>query len=80
VIAVTARARQRSYYRGYQDDATLTSNQDGRATMGLLMSDTMLIDPMADDATWLAERLREWSYGPWCAPDADDLEGSANPE
>ena len=30
--------------------------------MGLLMSDTVLTDPMADDLNWLAERLREWTY------------------
>ena len=32
--------------------------------MGLLMSDTMLIDPMLDDTTWFKDSLREWSFAP----------------
>ena len=30
--------------------------------MGLLMSETMLIDPMLDDTTWLRESLSDWAY------------------
>jgi hypothetical protein len=32
--------------------------------MGLLMSDTMLIDPMLDDTAWLRDSLGAWTYGP----------------
>ena len=30
--------------------------------MGLLMSDTTLIDPTLDDTTWLHESLRDWAH------------------
>jgi hypothetical protein len=29
--------------------------------MGLLMSDTMLIDPMLDDTVWLRDGLGAWA-------------------
>jgi hypothetical protein len=29
--------------------------------MGLLFSDTMLIDPMLDDTGWVQDSLREWA-------------------
>jgi hypothetical protein len=44
--------------------------------MGLLMSDTMLIDPTLDDATWLRESLGDWAYEQDAARDAAEHEAT----
>jgi hypothetical protein len=44
--------------------------------MGLLMSDTMLIDPMLDDTAWLRASLGAWACGPDVASDRYEDESS----
>lgn len=44
--------------------------------MGLLMSDTMLIDPTLDDTTWLRESLSDWAYEQDAARDAAEHEAA----
>ena len=44
--------------------------------MGLLMSDTMLIDPTLDDATWLRESLCDWAYEQDATRDAAEHEAT----
>jgi hypothetical protein len=50
--------------------------EHGRGTMGLLMSDTTLIDPTLDDTTWLHESLRDWTYDQDAARDAAEHEAA----
>jgi hypothetical protein len=42
--------------------------------MGLLMSDTMLIDLALDDTTWLRDTLTEWAYEQDAGRDAAEHE------
>ena len=42
--------------------------------MGLLMSDTLLIDPMLDETLRLRDGLSEWAYGLDVARDPYDHE------
>jgi hypothetical protein len=42
--------------------------------MGLLMSDTTLIDPMLDTTAWMHESLSEWVYAIDAARDASEYE------
>ena len=42
--------------------------------MGLLMSDTTLIDPMLDETLRLRDGLGAWAYGPDAAPDPYESE------
>ena len=44
--------------------------------MGLLMSDTMLIDPGLDDTTWRRESLSEWTYELDAARDVAEREAA----
>ena len=45
--------------------------------MGLLMSDTTLIDPTLDDTAWLRESLRDWTYEQDAARDAAEHEATS---
>ena len=42
--------------------------------MGLLMSDTTLIDPTLDDTAWLRESLSDWAFEQEAARDAAEAE------
>lgn len=42
--------------------------------MGLLMSDTVLLDPLLDETMWLRDGLREWPSVQDVVRDADDRE------
>ena len=44
--------------------------------MGLLMSDTVLIDPMLDDTRRLLDGLSEWAYALDAASDRYDYEAA----
>lgn len=44
--------------------------------MGLLMSDTMMVDLTLDDTTWLRESLGEWAYEQDAARDAAEYEAT----
>jgi hypothetical protein len=47
--------------------------------MGLLISDTMLIDPMLDDTTWLRDSLGAWAYALDVASNRHEDESSDSP-
>ena len=42
--------------------------------MGLLMSDTGLIDPMLDDIAWLRDTVSDWAYAMEADRDACEYE------
>ena len=42
--------------------------------MGLLLSDTMLVDPLLDDTMWLRDGLGAWAYALDVASDPYDHE------
>ena len=44
--------------------------------MGLLMSDTMLIDPLLDDTMRLRDGLGAWAYAPDAARDVYEHEAA----
>jgi hypothetical protein len=46
--------------------------------MGLLFSDTMLIDPMLDDTAWVHDSLREWARASDASRDGteDEVDGT----
>jgi hypothetical protein len=48
--------------------------------MGLLMSDTVLIDPMLDDTAWLRESLSEWVHAPDALRDSYEHEAAESTE
>jgi hypothetical protein len=48
--------------------------------MGLLMSDTMLIDPMLDDAAWLRNAVSDWASALDAARDAYEYESADSAE
>ena len=45
-----------------------------RRTMGLLLSDTVLIDPLLDETMRLRDGLGEWAYAPDAARDVYEHE------
>jgi hypothetical protein len=47
--------------------------------MGLLMSDTLLIDPLLDEAMRLLDGFTAWAYAPDDGRDSDDHEGADRP-
>ena len=44
--------------------------------MSLLMSDTLLIDPLLDDALRLRDGLHEWAFAPDATYDVDEHEAA----
>jgi hypothetical protein len=46
-----------------------------RGTMGLFLSDAMLIDPMLDDVARLRDRLSEWTFATDAARDTLEYDG-----
>jgi hypothetical protein len=50
--------------------------QAGRGTMGLLMSDITLIEPMLDETAWLRDGLGAWAYETDVARDAYEYEAT----
>jgi len=42
--------------------------------MGLLLSDSVLIDPLLDDTMWLRDGLGAWAYAPEVELDAYEHE------
>ena len=53
--------------------------ESGRGTMGLLMSDTLLIDPTLDETMHLLDCLSELAYANDAARDPDDNDGADLP-
>jgi hypothetical protein len=60
------------------NDAT-TPDMPGRGTMGLLMSDTLLTDPVTNEALRLLDTLRELADAPYTTSDAYADDGADVP-
>ena len=48
--------------------------------MGLLMSDTVLIDPMLDDTAWMRDTVSDWAYAMEADRDAYEYEAAGPTE
>jgi hypothetical protein len=60
--------------------ADRTLAQQRRGTMGFLMADTLLIDPMREDTVRLLDDLSEYTYAMDIVCDSDAYEDKGRPD